>query len=258
MTDERLRKEVLKNIIYLKGKGYDVVISHGGGPYIKKVLDDANVESEFIDGQRKTTPEAFKYIEMVLKGQVNSDLVKELNLLGNKAVGLSGRDGQTVIAAKRIHKRFVDGIEEFIDLGRVGKVVEVNRALIDLLLDGDFIPVIACIAADKNGTGYNINGDTFSGTLAGALKADQFVILTDVDGLLKNKDDPASVIRNLTLSEIQTLKDEGIIQGGMIPKIEACENAVNSGARSAKIINGTKPEQLLSILDDRHGSSITK
>lgn len=258
MTDLSLRKEVLENIISLKRIGYHIVISHGGGPYIKRILDEVNIESEFIDGQRKTTPKALKYIEMALKGQVNSDLVNELNTLGGKAVGLSGKDGQTVIAEKRKHKMLVEGRERFVDLGSVGKAVKVNRRLIDCLLENDFIPVIACIAADEKGTSYNINGDNFAGTLAGALKASQFVILTDVDGLLMDKTNPDSLIKTIDLSDVKKLKTQGIIQGGMIPKMESCEHAIIHGARSARIINGTKPGQILAIDGNTYGTIIKK
>ncbi len=258
MTNEQIKREVLKNIITLKEKGYDVVLSHGGGPYIKDTLNKVNIQSEFIDGQRITSPDAFKYIEMVLKGHVNTDLVNTLNILGSQAVGLSGKDGQIVIAEKRMHKRVINGQEKFINLGQVGNVSKVNRTLIDTLLKNNYIPVIACIAADENGVGYNINGDTFAGTIAGALNAEQFVILTDVDGLLLDKDKPESIIREVNFKAIQELKADGIIQGGMVPKTEACINAIDKGAKSAKIINGTKPEQILSIGENKYGTLIKK
>jgi len=258
MTNASLQKEVLRNIISVKQKGYNVIISHGGGPFIKKILKQVNIESEFIDGHRVTTPQAFEYIEMTLKGQVNSNLVNTINVLGSKAVGLSGIDGKTVIAEKRMHKKVINGKEAVIDLGRVGNVSKVNRQLIDSLFGNNFIPVIACIAADENGIGYNINGDIFAGTLAGALSAKQFIVLTDVDGLMIDKDNPESLIRNIRLNELEKLKRDGVIQGGMMPKIEACENAINKGTESAKIINGTKPEQILSIGENKFGTLIKK
>lgn len=258
MIDNNIKNSVLSSILSLKKQGYDVIISHGGGPFIKKMLAKVNIESEFIDGLRHTTPEAFKYIEMVLKGQVNSDLVNTINSMGFSAVGISGRDGKTVVAHKKLHKKEVDGVMQEVDLGLVGDVSEVNPQLINQLLENDFIPVITCIGADEKGVGYNINGDTFAGHIAGALQAEQFVILTDVDGLLKDKNDPSSIIRKIALSEVQVLKEGGIIQGGMIPKMEACETAINKGARSAKIINGTKPEQIVKINNNSIGTLITK
>lgn len=258
MTNNNVKNSVLANILSLKKQGYQVVISHGGGPFIKEMLAKVNLKSEFIDGLRYTTPEAFKYIEMVLKGQVNSDLVNTINSMGYSAVGLSGKDGKTVVAYKKLHKREVNGVIQEVDLGLVGDVSQVNPQLIKQLLENDFIPVIACIGADENGVGYNINGDTFAGYLAGALEAEQFVILTDVDGLLRDKDDPTSIIRKISLPELQALKEDGTIQGGMIPKMEACETAIHKGAQSAKIINGTQPEQIANINSDSIGTLITK
>lgn len=258
MTDNKVKQSVLANILSLKKEGYDVVISHGGGPFIKKMLAKVKLESEFIDGLRYTTPEAFKYIEMVLKGEVNSDLVNTINTMGYSAVGISGKDGKTVIAQKKLHKKMANGVMQDIDLGQVGDVSKINPQLINQLLENGFIPVIACIGADEKGVSYNINGDTFAGYLAGALQAQQFVVLTDVDGLLKDKDDPASIIRKISLSELQALIDDGTIKGGMIPKMEACETAINKGALSAKIINGTQPEQIGKINNDSIGTLITK
>jgi len=258
MTDNAIKKSLLANILALKKDGYDVVISHGGGPFIKDMLAQVNLKSEFIDGLRYTTPEAFKYIEMVLKGQVNSDLVNTINTMGFSAVGISGKDGHTVVAHKKLHQKEVNGIMEEVDLGLVGDVSQVNPQLIQQLLDNDFIPVIACIGADDQGVGYNINGDTFAGHLAGALQAEQFVILTDVDGLLKDKDDSASIIRKISLSELHALKEDGTIQGGMIPKMEACEIAIHKGALGAKIINGTQPDQIRNINNHSIGTLISK
>ncbi|MCO5250173.1 MAG: acetylglutamate kinase [Candidatus Kapabacteria bacterium] len=258
MTNDSLKVRLLENIVALCKNGFNVIISHGGGPFIKKMLNEVKLESEFVDGLRVTTPQAFDYIEMVLKGKVNSDLVNTINKLNHKAVGLSGIDGKTIMAKKRKHNKIVNGKEELIDLGRVGDVSKINPVLIDLLLQNDFIPVIACIAADENGIGYNINGDTFAGTLAGELKAEQFIVLTDVDGLLRDKDNPESIIKTINFAELEILKADGIIQGGMIPKIEACQIAINKGAKTAKILNGTKPEQILTLDENKFGTLIYK
>jgi acetylglutamate kinase len=259
MINDKLKKNVLKNICSLKGKGYDVVIVHGGGPFIKQALEEARIETEFIEGHRKTTPEAFEYVEMALKGKVNGNLVSMINSMGYMAVGLSGKDGQTVIAEKRYHERRSAGKTETIDLGRVGDVKEVAPRLINLLLDHEFIPVITCLAADESGTGYNINGDMFAGHIAGALNASQYVVLTDVDGLLRDKDDPDSIISEVKMDKIDELSDKGIIQGGMIPKIESCRIAMQNGARAARIINGTKPENIAEITGkSRHGTLFVK
>jgi acetylglutamate kinase len=259
MIDEKLKKEVLENICSLKDLGYDVVIVHGGGPFIKQVLKEAKIETEFIEGHRKTTPEAFEYVEMALKGKVNGNLVSIINSMGYMAVGLSGKDGRTVIAEKRMHRRTVGEKTEEIDLGRVGDVKEIAPRLIHLLLDNDFIPVMTCLAADESGNGYNINGDMFAGHMAGALNASQYVVLTDVDGLLRDKNDPESIISEIKMNEIDKLSEEGIIAGGMIPKVESCEIAMQKGARAARIINGTKPARIPEITGKSgHGTLFVK
>ncbi|MDO9595626.1 MAG: acetylglutamate kinase [Lutibacter sp.] len=256
MTNQILKNQVLKNICDLKEKGYNVVIVHGGGPFIKQTLEEANIASEFIDGQRKTTPEAMEYVEMALKGKVNGSLISLINAMNHKAVGVSGKDGKTVIAKKRLHKHILNGKTEMVDLGQVGDVEIVNTALIELLLENDFIPVITCLASDKNGNDYNINGDLFAGHIAGALSAEQYIILTDVDGLLLDKDNPASIIRELKVAEINQLKEKKIIQGGMIPKMDSCEIALKKGAKLARIINGTIPEQLSALFENQKMGTI--
>lgn len=258
MTDPDLKVRVLESICSLKKEGHNVVVVHGGGPFIKFALEKANIVSEFIDGQRKTTTEAMEYVEMALKGKVNGSLVSIINAMGFKAVGLSGKDGKIVIAEKRMHKQVVNGKDEIVDLGQVGDVATVNPELIRLLLDNDFIPVITCLASDQSGNDYNINGDMFAGHIAGSISADHYVVLTDVDGLLLDKDDPGSIIREVGLSELINLKEKGIIQGGMIPKIESCEIALNSGAGFARIINGTVPEQISALFANREVGTVIK
>lgn len=244
MTNEALKKEVLQNICSLKSQGHRVVIVHGGGPFIQEALTQANIQSEFIEGHRKTTPEALRYVEMALKGQVNSSLVNIINRLGFKAVGLSGKDGKLALAAKRMHVTVAAGQRETHDLGAVGDVVSMDTTLIHLLLDNGFIPVVTCLASDAAGNDYNINADMFAGHLAGALKADEYVVLTDVDGLRRDKDNPDTLISSVQVAAIDQLLEQKVIQGGMIPKMEACRIAIDRGAASARIINGTRPEQI--------------
>lgn len=259
MTDEKLKQEVLQAIGLLSDQGLRVVIVHGGGPFIKQALETAGIQSEFVDGQRKTTPEALQLVEMTLKGKVNSNLVSLINKQGYRAVGLSGKDGKTVTAEKRQHVRNVNGKSQSIDLGRVGNVSRVDTALIQNLLKSSFIPVIACIADDAQGEGYNINGDLFAGHIAGALQADQYIVLTDVNGLQKDKDDPATLISRLTSSQVSDLKNEGVIQGGMIPKVDSCITALNLGVQEARIINGTEPGQIsMAVANQEVGTIITK
>ena len=256
MTDDVLKKKVLASICFLREKGYEVVIVHGGGPFIQQALDDAGIASEFIDGHRKTSTEALSHVEMALKGKVNGSLVALLNALGQKAVGLSGKDGQVVTARKRMHEQQVDGKTVTVDLGQVGDVAAVDAQLLRLLLDNDYIPVMTCIAADAQGNEYNINGDMFAGHVAGALGADQYIVLTDVDGLLRDKDDPASLISKLYLAEADQLTADGVIVGGMIPKIASCREAIAAGAKSARIINGTAPEQIAAIFENKNVGTV--
>ncbi len=258
MTDPKLKFRVLESICSLKKEGHHVVIVHGGGPFIGFALEEANIESEFIDGQRKTTPEAMEYVEMALKGKVNGSLVSIINAMGFKAVGLSGKDGKTVLAEKRMHQRIVKGKADIVDLGQVGDVVSVNPELIRLLLDNDFIPVITCLASDEAGTDYNINADMFAGHIAGAISAEHYVVLTDVDGLLLDKDDASTIIREVGLNELMNLKDKGVIQGGMIPKIESCQIALHKGANFARIINGTVPEQIAELFANREVGTVIR
>lgn len=240
MLNEQLKTEIITNLIDLKSTGVDIVIVHGGGPFIKEMLLTAKVESEFIDGHRVTTPEALKFVEMALKGNVNGDLVRLFNKHGQSAVGLSGKDGQTVIAEKRFHK--TEGEER--DLGRVGNVKSVNTSLLNMLLKADYLPVITCLASDESGSDYNINADMFAGHIAGALNAEQLIVMTDVDGLMTDINNPDSLLSEVNGTRIAELQQNKTIKGGMIPKIEACTVALEKGARAARIINGTKPQQI--------------
>lgn len=259
MIDKNLKSKILENICSLKDKGYQVVIVHGGGPFIEETLKVANIESDFVDGLRKTTPEAMEYVEMALKGKVNGSLVSIINKMGFKAVGLSGKDGQTVVAKKHMHEHNNNGKIELVDLGQVGDVETVNTSLIELLLENDYIPVITCIASDKKGLDYNINGDLFAGHLARELSVEQFIILTDIDGLMLDKNNPDTIIHELKIDQINHLKEIKCIQGGMIPKIDSCKIALEKGAKLARIINGTVPEQIVSLFDNNEiGTVISK
>ncbi len=238
MIDPTLTNELLGKIVKLQKDGYKIVIVHGGGPFIKQHLELAGIQSEFIDGQRKTDSKAMKYIEMSLKGEVNGNLVREVNLLGAKAVGLSGKDGQLAIAKKRYH---YDQDKNEVDIGQVGNVEEINTEIIDLLLDNNYIPIVTSIATGRDGIDYNINADNFAGSIAAALKADELLMLTDIDGLMMDPEDTSTIIAELKTNEIENLIGS-VIKGGMLPKTEACKYAVDNGAARAIIINGTKPD----------------
>lgn len=244
MRSPELQRAVINNISQLRDRGHQVVLVHGGGPFIKNVLELARIESTFIDGHRKTTPEALKYIEMALKGEVNGNLVRLCNRAGLKAVGLSGKDGAMVTAKKRYHRRRENGRDIEHDLGQVGDVAAIDPSLVDILLKNDYLPVVTCLASDADGNDFNINADMFAGHLAGALKVDRYLVLTDVDGLLRDVNDPGSLITALNLKELERLSGS-VIVGGMIPKLESCRIALEKGARMACIVNGTKPDYLL-------------
>jgi len=249
MLDDQITSGILEKLAHMAQIGYRVVVVHGGGPFIEDSLKMAGIESEFVEGHRKTTEEAMKYIEMALKGHVNSKLVRMLNEKGMKAVGLSGKDGDMVRVTKRYHHNEQG---EKVDLGMVGDIERIDVSLLNLLMSSGYVPVVSTIAAGKEGDDYNVNADMFAGHLAGALKADHFIMLTDVDGLMRDINDPGSLIPRVKVDEIESLKGS-TIKGGMIPKTRACEIALEEGAVSAVITNGTRPEALQeSILNPEH------
>lgn len=241
MLNSDLQQQVIETIVGLKNQGHQFIIVHGGGPFIKAQLEQAGIQSEFIDGHRKTTAEAMPHVEMALKGKVNGQLISHFNALGSKAMGMSGKDAQTVVAVQRYHEMALEnGTTEKVSLGQVGDVASVNSEFLLHMLDQDITPVIACIGTGTDGTDYNINADMMAGHIAGAVKADHFLVLTDIDGLRMDVKDPSSQIHSISVEEVKKLFGNAI-QGGMIPKIEACIKALESGAKEASIINGTKP-----------------
>lgn len=260
MINETLKKEIAHQIKLLLDQGLQVVLVHGGGPFINEALKEAGISSEFFDGHRKTTPDALTIIERTLKGEVNGSLVSVFNKAGLNAVGLSGKDGRLVVAEKKWHQsRSVEGQPVQVDLGQVGKVKAVHPKLLQLLLDNGFTPLITCIAADEEGNDFNINGDVFAGKIATALEVDDYIVLTDVDGLYKNYPDPSSILHELTLEELASYY-QSVIVGGMIPKMESCEEAVKSGVKRAVILNGTSPEQIEKYIlkNEKIGTTLIK
>lgn len=257
MVNNELKDCVLNDVCELKSLGVNVVMVHGGGPSIKALLEKVGIESEFIDGHRKTTQEALRYIEMALKGEVNGELVRLLNNKGQLAVGLSGKDAKMVLAVKRDHIRVVDGKEEAVDLNQVGDVDDVDTKLINGLISKGFLPVVATVATGGDGMDYNINADMFAGHLAGALNAEAYISMTDVKGLMTDVDDKQSFISEIDIKGVEKLKDD-IIKGGMIPKIDSCLIALDKGVATARIINGTEKGSILKELltDERSGTLI--
>lgn len=239
MLNEDLKQAVMKDIVLLNTIGVKVVLVHGGGPEINKMLDRVGKESKFVNGLRYTDAETMEIVQMVLTGKLNKDIVGILLQEGGRAVGLSGVDSG-LLRAKKIDK---DGA----DLGFVGEVTQVNPEIINDLLEKDFIPVISTVALGETGdqSRYNINADTAAAKIAVALKAEKFVQLTNVAGVLKDVNDPKSLITRIPMPTVPQLIENGIIAGGMIPKVECCMIALKGGVPRTHIIDGRVPHSLL-------------
>ncbi len=236
MLNEELKQAVMEDIVLLSTIGIKVVLVHGGGPEINHMLERVGKESKFIDGLRYTDAETMEIVQMVLTGKLNKDIVGILLQKGGKAVGLSGVDSGLLRAVKTEK-----------DLGFVGDVTEVNPEILTSLLDKGFIPVVSTVALGEQGDNsrYNINADTAAAKIAVALHAEKFVQLTNVPGILRNIDDPSTLIKRIERTAIGSLKATGILSGGMIPKIECCEVALSGGVPRTHIIDGRVPHSLL-------------
>lgn len=258
MVDKPSQKQVLHQIAQLKYAGIYPVVVHGGGPVIKSMLEASGIQSEFVDGHRVTEKDSMEVVELALSGRVNGILVNELNRLHVNAVGLSGKDGGMVRAKKRLHRRTTQSGTEKVDLGFVGDVDVVDVKLIRLLIENGYLPVISPVSTGDDGEDYNINADMFAGHLAGALKADAFVAITNVDGLMKDPEKPESQIKHISPDKVEELFGS-VIQGGMIPKIEACLIALENDVKAAHIVNGsTENAILLQLLtEDKSGTVIS-
>ena len=237
MLDPEINKTIVQDIVLLKLVGLKPVIVHGGGPEINSMLKRLDIQSEFINGLRVTTKETMEVVEMVLAGKVNKQIVEMISGQGGCPVGLTGKDGK-ILKAKKLNK---DGV----DLGFVGEIEHVNTRLIKSLIDNDFIPIIAPIGSDDEGNTYNINADYAAVAIAGALNAQKLVFLTDVEGVLKDKDDPQSLISFLSDIEAKKHIESGIIAGGMIPKVECCMEAIEKGVPMVHILDGRKKHALI-------------
>lgn len=237
MLNEELKKSVIKDIVLMKLVGILPVIVHGGGPEINKMLGQIDKQPEFIKGLRVTDEETMEIVEMVLSGKVNKEIVMNIQNQGFNAAGISGKDGNTLKARKKL----IDGQ----DAGLIGEVAEVNPQLIKTLIENDFIPVIAPTGMDEFGNTYNINADYAAAAIAGALEAEKLVFLTDIEGVLKDINDKKSIISNMTVSEAQKLIDGGVIAGGMIPKVDCCIEGVKKGVKTVHILDGRVEHSLL-------------
>lgn len=238
MTNKDLKDAVMTDIVLLSLVGIKVVLVHGGGPEINDMLGRLNIESRFINGLRYTDEAAIDVVKMVLAGKVNKELVQLLAQHKGSAVGLCGIDGEMLVAEKKT-------TEDGQDLGFVGEITKVNpKPILDALSNGN-IPVIATVATDSEGNTYNINADTAAARIAAELGAENLILMTDIAGLLRDKNDPSTLIPKVNVSEVPYLKMQGIVSGGMIPKIDCCVEAVRRGVNGAVIIDGRVPHSIL-------------
>ena len=240
MINEELKEAVMGDIVLLAQIGVKVVLVHGGGPEISSTLKKMNIPSEFVGGLRKTDKQTVDVVQMVLAGKVNKDLVNLLETIGGKAMGVCGIDGH-MIEAQPVNS----------ELGYVGDITNVNVDPINDLLNAGYIPVVSTVGYDKNGNVYNINADTVAARIAGEMKAACLINMTDIKGILRDKDDEDSLISAINVSEAPQLVREGVISGGMIPKVQCCVEAIRRGVKQVFIIDGRVPHSILvEILSD--------
>ena len=249
MINEELTQQVMEDIALLWLIGVKVVLVHGGGPEISQTMKQLGKEAVFIDGLRVTDKETVDIVQMVLAGKINKTLVNLIQMKGGHAVGLSGIDGG-ILEAKVKDER----------LGYVGEITKVRPQPIQDLLEKNYIPVVSTVASDRQGNTYNINGDTAAAYLAGALGAERLIMMTDIAGILRDKDDPSTLIPHITVSEAKKLYDEGIISGGMIPKVDCCIEALEHGVNNVVIMDGRIPHSILMELltDEGAGTMVMK
>ena len=249
MVNEQLKQQVMEDITLLWLIGVKVVLVHGGGPEISDIMNRLGKKAEFVNGLRVTDKETVDIVQMVLAGKVNKTLVNLLNMNGGRAVGVSGVDGGIIEATMKDEA-----------LGYVGEITKIRpKAILDLLEKG-YIPVVSTVAGDKQGNTYNINGDTAAAHIAGALNAERLIMMTDIAGVLMDKDDPSTLIPHLTVAEAKGLYDSGIIAGGMIPKVDCCIEALEHGVENVIIMDGRIPHSILMELltDEGAGTMVTK
>lgn len=242
MMDPELRKSVIQDILLLETVGMNPVVVHGGGPDITKLMDRVGKKPEFVDGLRVTDEDTMELTEMVLAGKLNGELVSRINLMGGRAVGLSGKDAG-LIQARRIGSEGASGSRP--DIGFVGEITAINPEILHVLDEHKFIPVISPIGADAAGNSYNINADTVAAEVAAALKARKLILLTDVRGVLRNPKDPDSLIPSIDRAQVDALLAQKVITGGMIPKVQACVSALDRGVEKTHVVDGRLPHALL-------------
>lgn len=249
MINEELKRQVMEDIVLLWLIGVKVVLVHGGGPEITETMARLGKQAKFVDGLRVTDKETVDIVQMVLAGKVNKTLVNLLESKGGKAMGISGMDGMLIEAQMKDER-----------LGFVGKITNVNIAPVNDLLEKGYIPVISTIGCDKEGNVYNINGDTAAAFVAGALGAKRLIMMTDIAGILKDKDDPGTLIPSVTIKEAEQLKKDGVVSGGMIPKVDCCIEAISHGVKKVIIMDGRVPHSILMeiLTDEGAGTMVSE
>ena len=248
MIDDALKAQVMEDVVLLALIGVKVVLVHGGGPEINGLMEKLGKKPEFVDGLRVTDAETMDIVQMVLAGKVNKTLVNLLENKGGRAVGLSGMDG-----------RLIEAVQKDPRLGFVGEVVKIHPSPITDLLEKGYIPVVSTIGCDRAGNAYNVNGDTAAAYIAGALGAERMLLMTDIAGILRDKDDPSSLIPEITVDEAANLREQGIISGGMIPKVDCCVKAIKAGVKRVVIMDGRIPHSILmELLTDEGAGTMVK
>ena len=249
MVNEVLKQQVMEDIALLWLIGVKVVLVHGGGPEISQTMEKFGKEAVFVDGLRVTDQETVDIVQMVLAGKINKTLVNLIQMKGGHAVGLSGIDGGILEAEMKDER-----------LGYVGRITKVRTQPINDLLEKGYIPVISTIASDRQGHTYNINGDTAAAFIAGALEAERLIMMTDIAGILQDKDDPSTLIPHVTVSEAKKLYETGVVSGGMIPKVDCCIEAIGHGVKHVVIMDGRIPHSILMELltDEGAGTMVTR
>ena len=248
MINETLKMQVMEDLVLLWLVGVKVVLVHGGGPEISELMAKLGKEPVFVDGLRVTDKETVDIVQMVLAGKVNKSLVNLLESRGGKAMGISGIDGRLIEAEMKNEK-----------LGYVGKITNINIKPVTDLLEKGYIPVISTVGCDREGNTYNINGDTAAARIAGALNAERLIMMTDIAGILRDKDDPSTLIPEITVEGANKLREEGVISGGMIPKVECCIEAIKSGVENVIIMDGRVSHSILmELLTDEGAGTMVK
>ena len=234
MINDQLKQQVMEDIVLLHLIGVKIVLVHGGGPEISEMMDKLGKKPQFVDGLRVTDKETVDIVQMVLAGKINKTLVNLLEMKGGKAIGLSGMDGRLIEATAKDER-----------LGYVGEIQKIHIKPVWDLLNNGYIPVLSTIGCDREGNAYNINGDTAAAHIAGALGAQRLIMMTDIAGILRDRDDPSSLITGLTVSEAKDLYKTGVISGGMIPKVDCCIRAIEQGVKNVVIMDGRVPHSIL-------------